>query len=136
MTRKTSFARLLQRFARHDDGAVAIIVALALPVTIGMAALVEASRVYIVKNQLQITADAAAMASVKQVPSSAAVTSTARAPAAHACTTAPARSASESTVPLKRTRPRHASREGWVSFSRDPRQADEVIARAVGYNSP
>jgi Flp pilus assembly protein TadG len=77
MTRKTGFAQLLQRFARRDDGAVAIIVALVLPVTLGMVALVEASRVYTVKNQLQITADAAAMASVKQVPSATAVTSTA-----------------------------------------------------------
>ena len=77
MIRQSSFARLLQRFARRDDGAVAIIVALVLPVTLAMAALVEASRVYIAKNQLQITADAAAMASVKQVPSAAAVKSTA-----------------------------------------------------------
>ena len=69
MTHKTGFARLLQRFARRDDGSVAIVVALMLPVILGMAALVEASRVYTVKNQLQITADAAAMASVKQVPS-------------------------------------------------------------------
>ena len=38
-----------------------------LPVMFGMLGLVEAGKVYGVKNQLQATADAAAMASVRQV---------------------------------------------------------------------
>lgn len=76
MTRAT-FLRLFGRFARQEDGAVAIVVALLLPVMFGSVALVEASRVYGVKNQLQVTADAAAMASVRHVPSASNVDSTA-----------------------------------------------------------
>lgn len=68
MTFKTDLSRLLRSFARGEDGATAIIVALLLPIMLGSLALVEAGRVFGLKNQLQATADAAAMASVLQVP--------------------------------------------------------------------
>ena len=68
MKLRTNLSRLLRRFIRREDAAVAPIVAVMLPVMFGMLGLVEAGRVYNVKNQLQATADAAAMASVHDVP--------------------------------------------------------------------
>ena len=69
MTLKTNLSRLLHGFARGEDGAAAVVAGLLLPVIVGSLALVEAGKVYGVKNQLQATADAAAMASVHKVPS-------------------------------------------------------------------
>lgn len=77
MISRTSLSALLRRFSGREEGAVAITVALLLPMVLGIVALVEASRVYGVKNQLQTTADAAAMASVLAVPVLASVEATA-----------------------------------------------------------
>lgn len=59
----------LLHITRCERGAIAPIVGVMLPVMFGMLGLVEAGKVYGVKNQLQTTADAAAMASVRHVPS-------------------------------------------------------------------
>lgn len=77
MTRLTNISRHLRRLGREEDGAMAVIVALLLPLTVGMVAMVEASGGYLLKNKLQTTADAAAMAAVHHVPVAADVTSTA-----------------------------------------------------------
>lgn len=77
MNLQADVSRHLRRFASREDGAVAIVVALMLPLMLGMVALVEVSKAYGLKNQLQSTADAAAMASVREVPTLASVRSTA-----------------------------------------------------------
>lgn len=68
MTLRANGLRLLH-MARCEGGAIAPIVGVMLPMMFGMLGLVEAGKVYGVKNQLQVTADAAAMASVRQIPS-------------------------------------------------------------------
>lgn len=68
MTVSTHFSQLVRRYLSMEDGAIAITLAVMLPAMLGMAALVEATRVYSLKNQLQATADAAAMASVREDP--------------------------------------------------------------------
>jgi Flp pilus assembly protein TadG len=77
MYRLTNIFRPLHRLAGEEDGAMAVIVALLIPLMVGMVAMVEASGAYLLKNRLQTTADAAAMAAVHQVPVAADVTSTA-----------------------------------------------------------
>ena len=77
MSRLTNISHLLHRLARDEDGAMAVIVALLIPLMVGMVAMVEASGAYLLKNKLQTTADAAAMAAVRHVPVAADVTSTA-----------------------------------------------------------
>ena len=73
MKLRTNLSRLLRRFVHREDAAVAPIFGVMLPVMFGMLGLVEAGRVYNVKNQLQATADAAAMASVLLVRGDAAL---------------------------------------------------------------
>ncbi|HUE46473.1 MAG TPA: TadG family pilus assembly protein [Aestuariivirgaceae bacterium] len=68
MNTRSDGLRLIH-MARCEGGAIAPIVGVMLPVMFGMLGLVEAGKVYGVKNQLQVTADAAAMASVRQIPS-------------------------------------------------------------------
>lgn len=68
MTSDTSWVR---RVGPNRSGAIAVTVAITMPVMIGMAALtIDSSLLYIAKNRLQIAADASALAGAQKLPSS------------------------------------------------------------------
>ena len=60
--------RLLRQFSRDRCGVVAVMTAVSLPVFVGFSALaIDLSYAYLIRNQLQITADSSALAGVSQV---------------------------------------------------------------------
>ena len=62
------FLDLIRRLAREEQGSVLPVMALSIPVIFGFAALaIDASRLYMIKNELQIAADAAAIGSVREI---------------------------------------------------------------------
>jgi Flp pilus assembly protein TadG len=65
MKKRGTFSRVLQNFPRDERGAVAIILTVYLPVTVGLFTLAtDASHVLWTRNMLQVTAEAAALAAV------------------------------------------------------------------------
>ncbi len=67
MKKRGTFSRLLKIFRRDQRGAVAIIMTVYLPVTVGLFTLAtDASHVLWTRNMLQVTAEAAALAAVTE----------------------------------------------------------------------
>lgn len=63
-----SFRRARHRLTGDERGMVTTFVAVSLPAMIGLAALAEFAAIHAIQNQLQATADAAALAAVQKLP--------------------------------------------------------------------